>query len=275
VLSVRVAEGVVANADATRFAQILTNLLHNATKFTPEGGAITVELTLDAGAAVLSVSDSGAGIRSDQLERVFDMFTRIRRNGAKYEPGLGIGLALARRLAEMHDGTLTSFSEGEGRGATFTLRIPALESVSRDAIPAANTVESSNGAAPLDIVVVEDNEDVAGVLVDWLENLGHRVRVAFTGTSGLEVIRSKPPDVVLCDLGLPELDGLGVCRRVLALPSESRPTMVALTGWGREDDIRRSREAGFDHHLVKPVAPDALQRVLTTVTASQATPRDP
>ncbi|HVW27942.1 MAG TPA: response regulator [Polyangiaceae bacterium] len=270
-LSLELPEHLDSYADQTRIAQIVTNLLHNAAKFTPPGGSVRVELARDADAAVLRVVDSGAGILAEQLERVFDMFSRIARQGAAAEPGLGIGLALARRLAEMHGGTLKAFSEGEGRGTTFTLRIP-LATDSKDQLESAvaNRIEKMEGASPLDIVVVEDNEDIADGLLDWLESLGHRVAVARTGRGGVELIRERFPDLVLCDLGLPELDGLDVCRHVRAFPAESQPIMVALTGWGREDDLQRTKEAGFDHHLVKPVAPDKLEALLERVGGERA-----
>jgi signal transduction histidine kinase len=266
VLTVDVPEELGAYADQTRIAQIVTNLLHNAAKFTPSGGAINVELERDGDAVVLRVIDSGAGILPEQLERVFDMFSRIARSGAAAEPGLGIGLALARRLAEMHGGTLKAFSEGEGRGTTFTLNIPTgAETKDQPQSAVANRIAKLDGGEPLDIVVVEDNDDIADGLLDWLESLGHRVTVARTGRSGVELIRQRFPDLVLCDLGLPELDGLDVCRHVRAFPAESQPIMVALTGWGREDDLQRTKEAGFDHHLVKPVAPDKLEALLQRV----------
>ncbi len=272
-LSSQIESGIIAHADQTRFAQILTNLLHNATKFTPEGGSIRVELVREGDTAVLRVTDSGIGIRADQLERVFDMFARVNQRGmasepGATEPGLGIGLALARRLAEMHGGSLALQSEGEGHGTKFEVRIPASSPMERAPDAVARDSSAGNAVAPLGIVVVEDNEDVGDVLLDWLEHLGHRVTVARTGEGGLNTIRDHHPDVVLCDLGLPDLSGLDVCRRVRLLPAEAQPTMVALTGWGREDDLRLSKEAGFDYHLVKPVAAEALQAVLRSVSES-------
>jgi CheY-like chemotaxis protein len=267
-VSVEIAEALFVDADPTRIAQIVTNLLHNAAKFTSKGGSIRIEALREGDQTFVRVSDSGAGIRPDQIERVFDMFARVERPGVAAEPGLGIGLALARRLAEMHGGALMLESEGEGRGATFTLRLPlsagpaASETRPLDLGPAAAT-------APLNVVVVEDNEDIAAVLVDWLRELGHTVALAHTGEGGLDLIRTTRPDLVICDLGLPDLDGLGVCRRVREQPPESQPIMVALTGWGRAEDLRLSKEAGFDRHLVKPVAPRALVAVLASI-AEQA-----
>jgi signal transduction histidine kinase len=265
ILSAEIPDDTFAYADPTRIAQIVTNLLHNAAKFTPDKGSIRVELSQEAGALLLRVVDSGTGILPGQLEHVFDMFARIERPGVTVEPGLGIGLALARRLSEMHGGTLSAVSEGEGRGTTFTLSIPASQEAADPAPPADSAVTPLLEGAGLDIVVVEDSDDIADGLKDWLEQMGHRVSVARDGKAGVELISQSRPDLVLCDLGLPELDGLEVCRRVRALPVEAQPTMVALTGWGREDDLRRTKEAGFDHHLVKPVAPEKLRAVLALV----------
>jgi signal transduction histidine kinase len=267
-LSIDIEDGIVAHVDPTRFSQILTNLLHNATKFTPNGGSIGVRLKRVSDSAVLRVVDSGIGISIDSIERAFQMFARIKRPGQTTEPGLGVGLALARRLATMHGGNLELSSEGEGRGTTSELCIPALPPSERAA--SADSGDRSVGSVEtLRIVVVEDNEDVGDVLLQWLEELGHSVILARTGSGGLEAIKEHCPDVVLCDLGLPDLDGLDVCRRVRLSSSISQPAMIALTGWGRKGDLRNSKEAGFDHHLVKPVSAAALNAVLERVAARQ------
>jgi signal transduction histidine kinase len=264
VLSADIEDGIVAQIDPTRFSQILTNLLHNATKFTPNGGSIGVRLQRKSDSAVLRVVDSGIGISNAAIERAFEMFARIKRPGQTTEPGLGVGLALARRLATMHGGSLELSSEGESRGTTTELCIPALRA---SELPA--SADSSAGAVgsvgALRIVVVEDNEDVGDLLLEWLEALGHTVILARNGNAGLEAIQEHCPHVVFCDLGLPDLDGRDVCRRVRQFSSSSQPAMVALTGWGRKDDLRLSREAGFDYHLVKPVSAEALDAVLERV----------
>jgi signal transduction histidine kinase len=273
-VSVEGPDELVAYADHTRIAQVATNLLHNAAKFTPVGGSIRVVLTSHGQRAVLRVTDSGVGILADQLGRIFDMFVRIERPSLSTDRGLGIGLALARRLAEMHGGTLAAASAGDGRGATFTLEIP-LEAPPERAITAGtNTVPAGNQAKLLDVAIVEDNEDVSQSLTDLLESLGHRVSTAATGRQGIELIRKSRPHLVLCDLGLPELDGLDVCRQIREMPADAQPVMVALTGWGRDDDLRRTKEAGFDHHLVKPISVHALQSILNAIedARSGATP---
>jgi signal transduction histidine kinase len=258
---------VTAMVDPTRVAQILGNLLHNGAKFTPAGGAVRVALDHDHGTAVITVTDTGIGIAADQLARIFEMFTRIERVTDTPDRGAGIGLALAQRLAQLHGGDLTATSSGESRGATFTIRLPGAE------VPAV-PVEPSNGSetglirkrakmTPLDILVIEDNEDVAETLVVWLESGGHHVSVANTGPKGLELVLKEKPQVVLCDVGLPEMDGIEVCQQVRRQAGpDFRPMMIALTGWGMDEDRQRTKEAGFDHHLVKPVAIDLLSELL-------------
>ncbi|HMG53133.1 MAG TPA: response regulator [Kofleriaceae bacterium] len=259
--------GVFAVADATRVAQILGNLLHNAAKFTPDGGRIEVALAQAADHARIEVTDSGVGIPPEQIERVFDMFARVDRLGARAEQGLGIGLALARRIAELHAGTLTATSGGDGHGATFVLSLPALRAAEPAAAPGRSATPLLDGAEALKILVIEDNNDIADTLADLLSDLGHRVWVARNGPDGVALVKDALPNVVLCDLGLPGMDGVEVCRSVRGMALSAQPVMVALTGWGRDDDRRRTSEAGFDHHLVKPVASDKLHAVLRTVRA--------
>jgi len=265
-IHVNQAASVVVFVDPTRVSQIIANLLHNASKFSPIGATIDIAVDIHGGAARIRVVDRGAGIRADQIDRVFEMFARIEHSRPNPNSGLGIGLALGKQLAVMHGGTLTGESAGEGAGSTFTLSLP-LPSPAQGS--ASEVVEIVGPAAAgtsdrLNVVVIEDNDDAADMLSVWLESMGHDVRVARTGPDGLELVREVRPDVVLCDIGLPGMDGVEVCKRVLGLQIDVRPTMVALTGWGMESDRHRTREAGFDHHLVKPVALDKLRQILVS-----------
>jgi signal transduction histidine kinase len=255
---------VEAYVDAARIVQIVGNLLSNASKHSASGAHIRIELGTDGPAAVLRVIDDGVGIPVDQLGRVFDTFTRIERSAGSTNDGLGIGLALSRQLAELHGGTLDVVSAGEGKGATFTLAVPTGDSKRVAPAPAANGAALEATPRRLRIVLVEDNDDSAETLATWLEHLGHEVRVARTGPAGLALVLEARPDAVLCDVGLPEMDGVDVCRHVLREMSPA-PVMVALTGWGMEADRRRTVEAGFSHHLVKPVAPDKLRALLQSL----------
>lgn len=257
---------VFAFADPTRVAQILGNLLHNASKYTPPGGEIRVELANNKAQAEIRVIDRGAGIPRDQLERVFGMFTKIERSMPHANGGLGIGLALAQRLAGMHGGRLIAASPGEGAGATFTLSLPLdTTETTFEPTPVVITVPSATSRIRLTVVVVEDNTDAADMLATWLETLGHEVHVAATGAQGIELVQAARPDVVICDIGLPDMDGVEVCQRIQDLQIGVRPIFVALTGWGMEADRLRTAEAGFNHHLVKPVALSKLREILQSV----------
>jgi signal transduction histidine kinase len=279
-ISVDIRQSMFGFVDPTRVSQILGNLLHNAAKYTPEGGEVRVELVYERGNAIVRIIDSGVGIPAQLIVRVFDMFVRVDQSHP--DGGLGIGLALAQRLAELHGGTLTASSSGVDRGSTFTLSLPEVSEPQQRVSHGFATVEHrSDLTAMLNIVVIEDNDDSADTFAAWLEVQGHKVSVARTGPDGLELVQATRPDVVLCDLGLPGMDGVEVCRRIRQLSIDFRPVMVALSGWGREEDRRRTTEAGFDHHLVKPVAMkkvrDLLQSVLLVrselALSSAGTPR--
>jgi signal transduction histidine kinase len=253
-----------AHADGTRLTQIIGNLLHNASKFTPEAGQIQIELSYDAGHARIRVTDSGIGIPAEELPNVFEMFARIKRPIASNTGGLGIGLALSRRLALMHDGELSVSSPGVGLGSEFVFTVPAELGTAagpQDSVRPAGMVRN----APIPLLIIEDNQDSAEVLALSLEGRGYVTSVAHSGTEGLAQVQKLRPKIVLCDIGMPDMDGNEVCKRVRELDSNYRPTMIALTGWGMKDDLRRTREAGFDHHLVKPVAPELLFALLERV----------
>jgi signal transduction histidine kinase len=270
VVSAEVDASLFAFADPTRLAQIVSNLLHNACKFTPEEGRIGVSLSYEQGRAVIRVTDSGVGLGPEQLGRVFEMFTRIEPSATTQGGGLGIGLALSRKLATLHDGDINAASEGTGKGSVFTFTLPAeVGSVPHETEQAAPTPRS-NPHLPINVLVIEDNEDSAEVLALVLESRGYLPSVAHNGSDGLALFQEKQPRIVLCDIGLPEMDGIEVCKRVRELPLDYVPVMIALTGWGMQEDLRRTKDSGFDYHLVKPVAPDDLFRLLDKL--SEATP---
>lgn len=256
--------------DATRIAQIVGNLLNNASKFSPAGAVIRVHASSDGKVATVRVVDEGRGIAPEHMERVFQMFAKAERSGPA-DVGLGIGLALSRQLAELHGGTLTASSAGLGLGATFTLTIPTgLSMFSSEPVAPMEAPAPAVGAG-LTVVVVEDNEDAAEMMSAWLEQLGHDVRVARTGPAGVDLVLEARPDVVLCDIGLPEMDGVDVCRHIVQqMPVP--PVMIAMTGWGMDGDRQRTQAAGFRHHLVKPVQPDKLRSVLEAVSRGEPAP---
>lgn len=262
---------VFAVLDATRIAQVIGNLLHNASKYTPLGGEIRIEVSSDSDTATIRIIDPGAGIPAGQLERVFEMFAKIERSVRDANGGLGIGLALSRKLAMLHGGSLVAHSAGEGQGATFTLSLPLVDARPAEAARSPKADLSApkqtdrvlvHAAESLSIVVIEDNGDAAELMELWLTQMGHSVRVAPNGLEGLTLVRDVVPQVVLCDLGLPGMSGLEVCERVRALELPIQPMMVALTGWGMTEDRRRTQDVGFDHHLVKPVTADSLLEIL-------------
>jgi len=265
VVSTQADPSLFSVADPTRLAQIIGNLLHNASKFTPEGGQVHVQLTHENDHALIRVTDSGVGIAPEQLPRVFDMFTRIQSSAGNTSSGLGIGLALSRRLAEMHDGELQVASAGVGKGSVFTFVLPADVESPPPAEDDARRLVSLNGKTTFNVLIIEDNQDSAELLALSLEGRGYAISVAHSGPAGLALLREKRPRVVLCDIGLPEMDGNEVCKQVRALQLGYRPMMIALTGWGMEADRRRTQESGFDHHLVKPVEPEKLFELLDNV----------
>jgi CheY-like chemotaxis protein len=232
--------------------------LNNAAKFTGSGGRVTIRLTVVSGEkAEIAVRDTGVGIGPDMLPRLFETFTQA--DGSLDRSKGGLGLALVKGLAELHGGEVHAASAGPGCGAEFTVRLPVEpEPEALAEMPAG----PERTARHLRILVVEDNRDAADVLCMLLELYGYEVTVAYSGPEGVNMAEQWHPDVVLCDIGLPGLDGYGVARRLRQNPSTANARLIAVTGYGTEDDKRRSREVGFDAHLVKPVAPDALQGVL-------------
>jgi signal transduction histidine kinase/ActR/RegA family two-component response regulator len=244
-------------ADPTRLTQIITNLLDNAAKYTNPGGHIELSAQRDGTHVIVGVTDTGIGIPVDMQSRIFELFTQGEVPIARSLGGLGLGLTLVRSLAELHGGSVEVRSEGPGRGSQFVVRLPT------------GRVEASPGAEAVaapgsrHVLVIEDNADAREMLRMALELDGHRVATAADGVSGVDSALRITPDLVLVDIGLPGLDGYAVARRLRAALGD-RVTLVALTGYGQNEDRRRTREAGFDAHLVKPVDPDVLTRALAT-----------
>jgi CheY-like chemotaxis protein/anti-sigma regulatory factor (Ser/Thr protein kinase) len=259
-------ERVWVDGDAVRLEQVLTNLVTNAVKYTPAGSRIRVTLRGDGDDAVLTVEDPGLGISAELLPSIFDMFVQGDRTLDRTLGGLGIGLTLVRRLVELHGGTVGASSDGEGQGSRFTVRLRQ--------VPAA--VESSRLAAPLDrpepkhVLLIEDSQDAREMFRLMLELEGHVVYAAADGVRGLELMEAELPDVAIIDIGLPGLDGYQVARRIRQHPHGRAMLLVAMTGYGFPSDYRHSVEAGFDHHLVKPVDADQLARLLSTPDSNPA-----
>ncbi len=251
---------IVFYADPVRLAQILTNLLSNAARYSERGGTILVEATLENENAVLRVVDSGIGIAPDALADIFTMFSQAPEALALDQGGLGIGLALAKQLAELHGGSLTAASEGPGKGSTFTLRLPV--ETRSTAPPELPPRVLAPPVTPRRILVVDDNVDAAATLAELLGLDGHEVHVAHDGPSAVESAQRLSPDVAILDIGLPGFSGLEVARRLREEPSLYGLFLVALSGWVQPEDLVRSREAGFDHHLAKPVDVGTLVRLL-------------
>ncbi len=263
-------EPVQVEGDLTRLVQIVGNLLNNAAKYTDEGGQIRVEAAAEAGQSVIRVRDNGAGLSADLLPHVFDLFTQADRSLDRSQGGLGIGLTLVRQLVELHGGRVEARSDGPNQGSEFIVRLPTISSVT-----ATSTEESSGTSAglvrsKLRVLVVEDNADSAEMMAFVLELGGHEVRLAGDGLEALEVARAFRPQVVLCDIGLPKMDGYEVAEQLRLQPEFKQARLIALSGYGQEEDRRRARAAGFDYHLTKPVDPEALEALLDSLQANES-----
>jgi signal transduction histidine kinase len=257
-------ELITIDGDKTRLVQMLANLLHNAAKFTDPGGRIHLTVARDAGQAVISVSDTGIGIPGELIPKVFELFTQVHSKADRAQGGLGIGLALVRRLAEMHGGTVTAHSEGPGRGTEFTVRIPALatQKVGGSPINAPGPIVIGE---PRRILVADDNRDAAESLELQLQLAGHDVRIVHDGVQALAVANDFKPHIVLLDLGMPKMDGYETARTIRRHSWGKSVALIALTGWGQPQDRERTAEAGFDLHLVKPVHEAQLFEALGSV----------
>jgi PAS domain S-box-containing protein len=270
-LTVRLpAEPVALEADPQRMVQVLANLLSNAVKYTPRGGRITVSAERQGAEVRLSVKDSGLGIPTDKLESVFEMFSQLDRSLETGHKGLGIGLALVRALVSMHGGRITAHSDGLGAGSEFNVWLPIAPIEVDAALP--EQKDDRRESAGCRVLVVDDNQDLVKATSRLLRVLGHDVRVAFNGAEAIEVADQFRPDIVLLDIAMPKVNGYEVARTIRGSPWGREMTLVAVTGWGQEDDQRRSVDAGFDLHMTKPVDPLVLEAFLDSIAKRHVAP---
>jgi PAS domain S-box-containing protein len=259
---------VQLQADVVRLAQVFSNLLINAAKYTDPGGRIQLRAFQKDDEVVVSVRDNGIGISADMLPRVFNMFFQTHSALARAEGGLGVGLSLVRGLLALHGGTVEARSEGPDRGSEFTVRLPL-----GDATPAVTDADAEaeqiSADAGLKILVVDDNRDAADTCAMLLETSGHHVQTAYTGRQALELARVFRPHAVLLDIGLPDVDGYTLAGQVRAMPWGRGTVLVAVTGWGQEEDRQRAVAAGFDHHLVKPISAETVETLLQSLVGAR------
>jgi PAS domain S-box-containing protein len=258
-LEVRTCASVLVMADPDRLSQVVGNLLGNAAKFTSPGGHVTLTVDREDGEGIIRVRDDGRGIRAEDLDRLFEPFTQAEQSLARTQGGLGLGLALVRGLVKMHGGSVHAESAGEGQGAEFIIRLPLVSGERIDAVVEPRPVVPGRR---LRLLLIEDNPDVAESLRDLLDLSGHEVEIAHSGPEGIERARVFQPDAAICDLGLPGIDGYEVARRMRADPGLSEVRLFALSGYGRPEDVARSKAAGFDLHLAKPPNLPALEAAL-------------
>jgi PAS domain S-box-containing protein len=263
-------EPIYLYADPVRLSQIFGNLLNNSCKYTSPGGRIRVTAERHGNEAVVKIEDNGIGIPPDKLHSIFDMFNQVDRSLERTQGGLGIGLALVRQLVQLHGGSVEAKSAGEGRGSEFVVRVPILTEGSTEAPREHAAAQESTRTRR--VLVVDDNLDAATSLATLLQITGHETFTAHDGPTAFEAIKKHRPDVVLLDIGLPGMNGYEVCRRVRELPWGQDVTLIALTGWGQEEDRRKSHEAGFDGHLVKPVEYAGLVALLDALAAARNVP---
>jgi PAS domain S-box-containing protein len=259
------------DADPTRVVQVFANLINNAAKYTDAGGHIALFSAVEDGEAVVAVRDDGKGMSAELLARAFDLFVQETRSFDRAQGGLGIGLTLVRTLVKMHGGSVQASSDGAGRGSAFVVRLPLAPAAPAEVRPAAPPANADTGV-PLRVLVVDDNVDAAYAMKHVLKLSGHRVVLAHDGPTALAAAAAEPPELVLLDIGLPGMDGYTVAAR-LREAGHDRAALVAITGYGQEEDLRRSTEAGFDHHLIKPVDGAMLRKLIAGMSGRLARDR--
>jgi CheY-like chemotaxis protein len=250
---------ICVEGDRTRLGQVFANLLHNAAKYTEPGGYITLSLAREGEEAVVRVRDNGIGLAPESLAAIFDMFVQVDRTLERAQAGLGVGLTLSRQLVTLHGGTLAAKSEGVGKGSEFTVRLRLAGATLPEVDPATPRARATQSRR---ILLADDNTDFANSLAAVLSSRGHDVRVAHDGAEALATAARFTPDFAFLDIGMPKVHGYEVARRLRELPATAECVLVAVTGWGQEDDRKRAREAGFDRHLVKPVDPADIDTIL-------------
>ncbi len=256
-------KGLFLHGDSNRLTQLLTNVLNNAARYTPQGGQITIAARTEEGCAIIQVADSGRGIAPDDIERIFAMFVQAGSSDNNPGGGLGVGLALARTIAELHGGSLTARSEGVNKGSEFTLKLPLAVGLVEKPGVAAPQPAMARGV-PHRVLVADDNIDAAASLEILLKSLGHETCVVHDGIGAIEMTEQFRPDIVLLDLGMPGLDGYETARRLRALKKDQPFRIIAVTGWGQDSDRQKTREAGFDLHLTKPVEVEDLVQAVSS-----------
>jgi len=261
-------EPVYLNADPTRLAQVVGNLLNNAHKFTDVGGRISVAVEREGAQVVIRVKDTGVGIAAEHLAGIFEMFTQVESSLERSRSGLGIGLTLVKTLVEMHGGTVEAHSDGPGRGSEFVVRLPVLRDVPESLSPAAPEHLDASPVVRRRVLIVDDNRDAAEWLATLLSLSGHETHIALDGDQAVKAAERLLPDAILLDIGLPRIDGYEVCRRIREQPWGRGLMIVALTGWGQEEDRQKSKEAGFNTHLVKPVDDEVIMNLLASLPSS-------
>jgi CheY-like chemotaxis protein len=253
-------EPIYLDGDPARLTQVFGNLLNNACRYTHPGGVISIGVAREGAEAVVTITDTGVGIPHEMLDHVFEMFTQVDRSLERKQGGLGIGLSLVRQLVELHGGSVSARSDGAGEGSRFMVRLPARAALPADDSSEADAAEIAIGSRR--ILVVDDNRDAAESLALLLKMSRNDVEIAYDGLEAVEKAATYRPDLILLDIGMPEMNGYDACRAIRQQPGGGEIMIIALTGWGQEEDQRRSQDAGFDHHLVKPVDHAVLKKLL-------------
>jgi CheY-like chemotaxis protein len=253
-----------------RLAQVFSNLLNNAAKYTERGGRITLTVKRQGDGAEVSVRDTGIGIPPHMLPKLFEIFTQVDRSLGRSQGGLGIGLSLVKGLVEMHDGTIEARSEGPGRGSEFIARLPVVDGPLQARQEPIGDGKKPHSGKQFRILIADDNRDAADSLAIMLRLMRHETQKTHDGEDAVQAVTAFQPDIALLDIGMPKLSGYDVARHIRGQSWGKKMVLVALTGWGQEQDKRRATEAGFDHHMTKPVSMDALQKLLASLNVTES-----